>query len=133
MVAGANTFRTTGTAIGLPPAPVEVMVTVPMYCPTGSVVPFTATCTLAGVVPDTGTVLSQPLPLWVVAATVKFKGAGLPVTAIVCAAGTAPPASWANVNVVVGAEIGPGSTLQCTLMVAGLFPAPGGGMTMLPV
>ena len=63
----------------------------------------------------------------------KFKGAGLPVTAMVCAAGTAPPATWVKVSVVVGAEIVPGSTLKCTLMVAGLFPAPGEVTTMLPL
>ena len=83
--------------------------------------------------PEAGLAPSQLTPFWVELVTVKFKAAGLPVTAMVCAAGAAPPANWVKVRVVVGAERVPGSTLRCTLMVAGLFPAPGAVTTMVPL
>jgi N-acetylmuramic acid 6-phosphate (MurNAc-6-P) etherase len=109
------------------------MVTVPVYWPTGSTVPSARTCTVDGVVPVAGVALSQLTPFRVEAVTVKFKGAGLPVTAMLCEGGTAPPATWVKVSVVVGAEMVPGSTLKCTLMVAGEFPAPGEVTTMVPL
>src|SRR3954454_19858634 len=98
ITADDTTFKTTGTDAGLPAAPAEVTVTVPLYWPTASVEPFTWTDTLPGVVPEAGVALSQLAPFCVEAATVKFKATGLPVTAMVCAAGAAPPAAWVNVS-----------------------------------
>src|ERR1035437_2978200 len=65
--------------------------------------------------------------------TVKLKGAGLPVTAMLCAAGARQPTAWVMVSVVLGADRFPGLTLKCTVMVTGLFPAPGEVTRIVPV
>jgi hypothetical protein len=123
---GASTFSTTGTVIGLPLAPAEAITTCPAYWPGPSDPALTDTDTLAGAVPLAGVADSHVPPDGVVdAATVNGNDAGELVTAIVCAAGAGPPWSCTKLSVVVGAEIEPGETTTCTLMVAGLLPAPG--------
>jgi len=67
----AMTFRVTGIVSGLPAAPVEVIVTLPVYCPAASEPAFTDTWTFDGVVPFAGVAVSQlPLLLSVETATV---------------------------------------------------------------
>src|SRR5438477_12086425 len=55
----AVTFNITGISSGLPAAPVEVTVTLPVYCPGASDPLLTETWTLAGVVPLAGVAVSQ--------------------------------------------------------------------------
>ena len=84
--------------------------------------------------PVAGVALSQLTAFRVEVATVKFNGAGLPLTAMLCDGGPEPPAAWVKVSVVLGlAERVPGSSLKCTLMVAGELPAPGEVTTMVPL
>src|ERR1039458_5646003 len=124
-------LRITGTTIGLPLAPAEAMVMEPVYCATARPVPETCTCTVPGVVPVAGVALNHAALAELV--TLKVKLDGLPVTAMVCAAGAEPPTTCVNVRVVVGAEIVPGATVKVTAMVAGLLPAPGAVTTMAPL
>jgi hypothetical protein len=93
-VAGVEliTFITTGTAIGLPVAPDEVMITWPVYWPTARVPALTETETLPGVVPLAGVAVSHVPPAGTVEeVTVKLSDDGDPVTAIVWAGGALPP------------------------------------------
>jgi hypothetical protein len=133
MLVGETTFSTTGTVIGLPVAPEELITTCPVYCPADSVPALTETETFPGAVPLAGVAESQVPPLVVDAVVVKGNDAGELVTATVCAAGTGPPASWMKLRVAVGAEIEPGVTTTWTPMVAGLFPAPGDVTVTEPV
>jgi hypothetical protein len=88
------TTKVTGTLSGLPVAPVEAMVTVPLYVAGGSVPAFTDTFTLPGVVPVAVSTESQLPELLLVAVVTVYESApGAPTTARVCDAGTAPPAT----------------------------------------
>jgi hypothetical protein len=121
MVCGVATFNVTGILIGLPLLAVgAVIVTVPVYWPTGRAPAFTETCTLPGVVPLAGVAVSHVPPLVAAAATVKLIAPGEPDTVTVCAAGAAPPTACVNVRVLGAAEIVPDVTDRVTCTVAGL-------------
>jgi hypothetical protein len=129
-VCGASTVSETGIVIGLPVAPAEAMVTVPLYV--AGVIPlaFTVTETLPGVLPLAGETDSQ-LPLVVVAVAVKFKDPGVPVTEMVCAAGADPPCTWEKVRLAGVAEMVPGLTVKVTGTVT-LLEEPAAVMVMVP-
>ena len=62
-VCGAVTFSVTGTSIGLPAAPVDVIVTLPRYCPGAREPEFTDTWTAEFVAALAGVAESQLPPL----------------------------------------------------------------------
>ena len=70
MVCAGTTLTVTGTVIGLPDAPAEVIVTVPVYCPGVSDPALTATETLEVVVPLAGVAVSHVPPPVAAAAAV---------------------------------------------------------------
>jgi len=117
-VVALATFSTTGTLIGLPVAPADAIVTVPVYCPAVNVAPFTVTETAPGAVPLAGVAFSQVPPVAVVKVTVNGSPAGFEVTLRVWAAGEGPPAIWLKLSVVLGdTESEPAVTVAVTLIV----------------
>src|SRR3974390_3234797 len=109
-VCGVTTLKVTGMVIGLPPAPADVIVTDPLNVPTASPVGFTATCTVAGVIPVAGVAVSQLPVLLVLVATLKLSAPGVPVTAPFAVGLGGAPAAAVNIRGVVGAEIAPAVT-----------------------
>jgi hypothetical protein len=107
--------------MGLPPAPGDVIVTEPLNVPIASPVAFTATCTVAGVVPLAGVAVSQLPVLLVVVATVKFNGPGVPVTGTFAVRLEVLPKAAVNVSGVVFAEIPPVVTCRVTGIIRGLL------------
>jgi len=119
----ALTTNCTLTVAGLPPAAAvsEVTVTVPVYVPGASVPPLAVTVIEPGVVPLAGVMVSQlPLPLVAVAAD-QLSGCPLLETAMVCAAGAAPPAVCVKESVAGVTDSTPEVTVKVTGMVMGLL------------
>ena len=90
------TTRLTLVITGLPVAPAEVVVTVPLYVPAVKPAGLTETPTDPDVVlPLAGVAESHEPPVVVATAVVKFKAVPLLATVIVLAAGVVPPIVYA--------------------------------------
>ena len=87
IVGTAETVRLTGTVCGPFPAPVAVIVTLPLYVPADNPLGFADTLRLAGVVPDPGVTLNQAVE----AVAVRLSAEPLLATDTLLAPGVAPP------------------------------------------